>query len=352
MKIALLGDTHFGARGDSPAFHKHFKRFYDECFFPYLEKNNIEHVIQLGDVFDRRKFINFNSLKQSKEYFFDRLNRDYKSWLLIGNHDTYFKNTNDVNSPVLLLNEYDNITLVTHPYETGFDGLSICMIPWICQENGIDCFNALQVTKAQIALGHFEIEGFEMHKGAYCDDGIKPDIFSKFDQVYSGHFHTKSTRGNITYLGTPYEMTWSDWGDQKGFGVLDTSTRELEFVPNPFNMFHKIWYDDNNKNMDEILAIDLEQYKDTIVKVIITNKLNPVWFDMFIEKLEKVNPADLQIVEDHLNLNLEDDQDIVNEAEDTLTILGKYVNQLDIKADKSRLENLLRSLYNQALSME
>jgi DNA repair exonuclease SbcCD nuclease subunit len=257
-----------------------------------------------------------------------------------------------VNSPELLLSDYKNITLVTHPCDVDFDGLPISMIPWICQENSIDCFNLLHSTRTQVAVGHFEIEGFEMHKGAYCDNGINPNIFTKFDMVLSGHFHTKSTRGNITYLGTPYEMTWSDWGDQKGFGVLDTDTRELKFVINPFNMFYKIWYDDNNKSMDEILARDFNQYKDTIVKVIISNKLNPVWFDMFIEKLEKAGTADLQIVEDHLNLNLEDDKDIVNEAEDTLTILSKYVDQLDIKADKTRLDNLLRTLYNQALSME
>lgn len=352
MLIAVLGDTHFGARGDSPAFHNHFKRFYEECFFPYLEKNQILHVIQLGDVFDRRKFVNFNSLKQSKEYFFDKLNYNYNSWLLTGNHDTYFKNTNEVNSPELLLKQYHNINLVNEPLEVEFDEMSILLMPWISPENAQRCYHALKTSRSQIVMGHFEIEGFEMHKGTYCDDGINPEVFTKFDQVYSGHFHTKSTRGNITYLGTPYEMTWSDWGDQKGFGVLDTDTRELKFIPNPFNMFHKIWYDDNNKSMDEILAVDLEQYKDTIVKVIISNKMNPVWFDMFIEKLEKVNPADLQIVEDHLNLNLEDDQDIVNEAEDTLTILSKYVDQLEIKADKSKLENLLRTLYNQALSME
>jgi len=352
MKLAILGDTHFGARGDSPYFHEYFARFFTEVFFPTLRERGIEHVIQLGDVFDRRKFINFNSLKQSKKYFFEPLNKEFKSWLLIGNHDTYFKNTNDVNSPELLLSQYENINLVLRPYETGFNGTSIIMVPWICQENGIEVFNSLQMSKSQIAVGHFEIEGFEMHKGAYCDDGIKPDVFDKFDLVLSGHFHTKSTRGNITYTGTPYEMTWSDFGDVKGFHILDTDTRELEFIPNPYSMFHKIWYDDNEQTMDQILAMDMSSYKNTIVKVIIKNKLNPVWFDMFIEKLEKVGLVDLQVVEDHLNLNLEDDQDIINEAEDTLTILSKYVDQLDIKADKAKLDNLLRTLYNQALSME
>lgn len=210
----------------------------------------------------------------------------------------------------------------------------------------------MKSTKAQIVMGHFEIEGFQMYKGTYCDDGVKPDFFDKFDMVISGHFHTRSFSGNITYTGTPYEMTWSDYGDPKGFHIFNTETRELTFVQNPYCMFHKIWYDDNGKSMVDILGQDFEQYKNTMVKVIIKNKLNPVWFDMFIEKIEKAGVDDLQVVEDHLNLNLEDDSDIVNEAEDTLTILGKYVEQLEIKADKNKLDNLLRQLYHQALSME
>lgn len=352
MLVAILGDSHFGVRGDSPYFHRHFKTFYDNIFFPYLKEHNIQHVIQLGDVFDRRKFVNYQTLDHCKTYFFNTVDSNYQAWLLVGNHDTYYKNTNKVNSLNLLLNEYKNIKQVHTPTEINFDGLEVLLVPWICQDNYIEVMRAMENTKAQVLFGHFEISGFEMHRGTFCDNGIDPAIFNKFDLVISGHFHTKSTKSNIVYTGTPYEMTWSDYEDQKGFHILDTSTRELKFIPNPYRMFHKIWYDDSSATMDEILAQDFNVYKDTIVKVIIKNKVNPVWFDMFIEKIEKAGVIDLQVVEDHLNLNLEDDSDIVNEAEDTLTILNKYVSQLELKADKTRLENLLRSLYNEALSME
>jgi len=352
MKLCILGDTHFGARGDSLDFHKYFAKFYDEVFFPYLKENNIKHLIQLGDVFDRRKFVNYQTLNNCKSYFFEPLDKEFHSWLLVGNHDTYYKNTNEVNSLNLLLKQYTNINQVNSPTEVSFDGMNILMVPWICQENYNEVMHAMENSRSQILMGHFEIEGFEMHKGTYCDHGINPNVFNKFDIVLSGHFHTKSNRGNIFYTGTPYEMTWSDFEDRKGFHIFNTDTRELKFVQNPFSMFHKLWYDDSNSSMDEILAKDFNLYKDTIVKVIIKNKLNPVWFDMFIEKIEKAGTIDLQVVEDHLNLNLEDDNDIINEAEDTLTILNKYVSQLELKADKSKLENLLRSLYNEALSME
>ena len=37
MKIALLNDTHFGARNDSNIFDEYFYKFYDNIFFPYLK---------------------------------------------------------------------------------------------------------------------------------------------------------------------------------------------------------------------------------------------------------------------------------------------------------------------------
>lgn len=351
-KIAILGDVHFGARGDSPQFHKFFQKFYDNVFFPYLEKNDIDFVIQLGDVFDRRKYVNFHTLHQARSYFFDRLNKDYKTWMLVGNHDTYYKNTNEVNSPSLLLNSFKNIHCISTPYETSFNGVSILMLPWICQDNYVDVMNSINVSRSQICVGHFEINGFEMYKGSVCDDGLSRDVFSKFDLVISGHFHTKSKHDNIVYTGTPYEMTWSDFNDPKGFHILDTLTRELSFVENPYKIFNRVFYDDLNNDMNSILVDDFSKYTDAIVKVIVKNKTNPYMFDMFIEKLQRAEPFDMQVVEDHLNLSLEDDSSIVSQAEDTLSILSSYVDQLELNVDKTRLEKLLRNLYNEALSME
>ena len=353
MKFLIVTDTHYGARSDNPDFSKFFARFYNEVFFPYLDEHNITTVVHLGDVFDRRKYINFASLQASREYFFDQLaSRNIDTHIIAGNHDTFYKNTNDVNSPGLLLGEYSNIKTYSTPAEVDFDGTNILLMPWICSGNYNDAMSAMQNTKSQILFGHFEISGFEMYKGSYNDHGFNMDIFDKFDMVFSGHFHHRSSRKNIHYLGTPYEITWSDYDDLKGFHVFDTDTRQLTFVPNPITMFHKVFYDDLNKNMDEVLVDDFSVHKGCIVKVIVKNKITPLWFDMFIEKLERAGIIDMQVVEDHLNLNLEDDDDIINEAEDTVTILNKYVEQLELSVSKSKVENLLRSLYNEAISME
>ena len=93
MKIALITDTHFGARGDSIQFDEYFKKFYSEIFFPELQRRGIKTLIHLGDVFDRRKYINFNILKSCREYFFDQLAKhDIVCHMIAGNHDTYIKN--------------------------------------------------------------------------------------------------------------------------------------------------------------------------------------------------------------------------------------------------------------------
>ena len=117
-------------------------------------------------------------------------------------------------------------------------------------------------------------------------------------------------------------------------------------------MFHKVHYDDQNITMEEVLSIDFEQYKGTIVKVIVRNKNNPHWFDMYIDKLEKAGVLDMQVVEDHFHMDLEADDDIINEAEDTLTILNKYIDQMQVQGDRQRLDNLIRNLYQEALSVE
>ena len=352
MKVAVLGDTHFGARNDSVHFSVFFEKFYKEIFFPYMEQHNIKHVIQLGDVFDRRKYINFQTLNHCKDYFFKKLNNEYSSWLLVGNHDAYYKNTNDVNSLDMLLGEYSNINLITKPTEIELDRTSVVLLPWICDDNINETMQTVNSTKAQVAFGHLELTGFEMYKGQLMDHGMDPNLFSKFDMVVSGHYHHKSHAKNITYTGTPYEMTWSDYGDLKGFHIFDTETRELEFISNPFKMFHKLHYDDLNQPVGYINAWDLTDMAGAYVKVIVRNKTNTLWFDSLIDRLEKSGVSDVQVVEDHFHLDLESDDDIVSQAEDTLTILRKYVDQIDSTVNKPRLESLLRTLYSEALSIE
>ena len=354
MKIALITDTHWGVRNDHVAFMDNSKKFLDEIFFPYIKENSIGTVVHLGDLVDRRKYINIHTARRLREDFLDKLAKlELDVHLIAGNHDTYFKNTNTVNAlRELVVGKYNFKVHDQLPFEWDFDVTFVLMLPWICDENREASLYAIRTTSAQIVMGHLELQGFEMFRGSIVSHGDDPSIFNRFDIVMSGHYHHRSSSGNIHYLGSHAEFTWSDYSDPRGFHIFDTETRKLTFIENPYRMFRKVWYNDTDAaflNMD----VDYSQYKNSMLKVIVTNKTNPAWFDKFIENLESETPLDIQIVEDHLNLALENDSDIVNEAESTLDIFKKYIENVDHKnISKEKLENKIVELYNEALTIE
>jgi len=351
MKIALITDTHWGVRNDQLAFLDNNKRFIDEVFLPYLDANSIRTVIHLGDLVDRRKFLNINTAKRLRSDFIQPLHaRGIRAHLIIGNHDTYYKNTNSVNS-IREFYEHD-FTIYESAAEVEFDGVPILFIPWICDDNREETLKLIGTTNAQIALGHLELAGFEMYRGSPLSHGDDPSLFGRFDLVCSGHYHRRSTSGNIHYLGSHAEFTWSDYDDPKGFHILDTETRELAFVENPFKMFRKLWYNDKDKTSEEVMDRDFSKYAGAYVKLIVSNKENPFVFDLFTTKLYEAQPLEVTIVEDHRNMDSIDEKDLLNEAEDTLTILSKYIGTIESNVDNKELDKLMRSLYNEALQME
>jgi DNA repair exonuclease SbcCD nuclease subunit len=358
MKIAIITDQHFGARNDSQHFLDFYEKFYRDTFLPTLKENNITNLLILGDTFDRRKYVNFYSLKRTKDMFFDPLQEmGVKIHMLAGNHDTYFKNTNDVNSVDLLLREYENINVIASPQTIhlnyGDASTDICMIPWICPENYNNCMEEIKNTSATLCMGHFEIAGFAMYRGMPSEEGLSRELFRKFDMTFSGHYHHKSNADDIYYLGNPYELTWQDYNDPRGFHLFDLNVRELQFVQNPNKMFHRIIYDDKQETITEITNKNLTEYTNTYVKVVVINKTNPYLFDKFMNNLYNVNPVDITIAEDFTDLSEGIDDDIVDQAEDTLTILNKYIDNIkEDSINNDKLKTLMKELYVEALNTE
>ena len=348
MKIAILGDTHFGMRGDSIAFHNHYRKFYKEVFFPYLVQHGITTVFQLGDLFDRRKYISFQSLALCRKYFFDELVRNnLELHTLLGNHDITFKNTLEINSPELLLQDYTNVSIYNEP--TSWKGIDI--IPWICKDNEQDISEFIQESKNQVCFGHFELIGYEMDRGNICHEGMDPKVLSKYDLVLSGHFHHKSNNGSIVYVGTPGEMTWADYNDDRGFHIFDTETRQLEFIKNPYNMFYKIEYNDDKMFYNDIIEADYSHLAGKYVKLVIEKRNNTFLFDTLIDALTKVAPLEVSVVEDFSEITENVDVDL-DQAEDTITILDKYVDGLTLPVEPGKIKNVLRDVYFEAMSVE
>ena len=353
MKIAIITDTHFGARNDSVQFDEYFYQFYEGQFFPYLQKHNIKTVIHLGDVLDRRKFVSYRIAKNFRERFilpFQAL--DIELHALVGNHDIFYKNTNDVNSlQELLGNRFNNIHLYAEAQEVTFDGLPILFMPWINNQNYIYSMGMIDETKADICMGHLDINGFAMNKGQIlAENGYDKSTFRRFDTVMSGHFHHKSDDGQIFYLGTPYEIYWNDYNDPKGFHVFDTETRELTRIENKLTIFDKIWYDDTENNYENV---DVRKYNKKYVKLIVVNKKDLYQFDRFVDNLLRADTHEVKIIEDFSDLDASTvSDDIVENSEDTMTLLNKYVDELQVNLNKPRLKNTMKSLYTEAQDLE
>jgi len=336
-------------------FLDYYEKFYTETFFPKIVEENIKTLLILGDTFDRRKYINFNTLQRAKKMFFDKLcELEITAYMLAGNHDTYYKNTNEVNSVDLLLREYNNITVIDEPmtihlnYENDVD--DILMIPWICADNYNKCLEEINNSKASLCAGHFEIAGFAMYRGHPNEEGLDRGNFRKFDWTFSGHYHHKSSHDDIHYLGNPMELTWQDFNDPRGFHLFDLDSRTLEFIRNPNVMFHRLVYDDST---DETVTVIVDQLKDRYVKVVVVNKTNPYVFDRFMDSIYACEPADVSIVEDFTDLMEGVDDDMVDQAEDTITILNKYVDGIgETNIDNNRLKNILRELYIEAVNSD
>tara|TARA_Y100000310_G_scaffold180311_1_gene180199 strand:+ start:169 stop:1209 length:1041 start_codon:yes stop_codon:yes gene_type:complete len=345
MKVAIITDQHFGCRKNSKLFHDYFLKFYNDIFFPYLEENGITEVIDMGDTFDSRKGIDFSALAWAKDNYYDRLKKlGIKVHTIVGNHTAYYKNTNDVNAVDLLLREYNNVDIYSRATEVNIGGLDALFIPWITTDNEKETFKLIKKTNCKVAMGHLELQGFRVNKQIVMEHGHDGKLFEKFSHVFSGHYHTRSDDGRVFYLGNPYEMFWSDVGDRRGFTIFDTETLEHFPVNNPYRLFYNIYYEDTNYQ-----TFDTREYENKIVKVIVRKKSDSKKFEKFIDKLYSANIADLKIVE---NFVLEESEDFeAFESEDTLSILNRYIQEAEISLDKSKIQNIMRSTYQEACEL-
>ena len=344
MKVAIITDTHFGARKGSDHLHNYFEMFYRDVFFPSLEKHQIDTVLHMGDIFDSRKAIDLKSLEWSKRVVFEPLKK-YKVISIIGNHDCYYKDTNYVNSPELLLKAYSNITLYSKATEITVGGLDILMLPWINSENFEESKKMIDDSKCKVAMGHLEINGFRATRGHMMETGMDTSVFDKFEKVYSGHFHTRSNDGKIFYLGNPYEMFWNDVNDTRGFHLFDTDTLEHTPINNPYKLHYNVYYDDTNYKL-----FNTSPYKNKIVKVIVRKKSKIKEFEKFIDKLYASGVQDLKIIE---NFEVQESEEFdINEDENTLSILNRYIEESEFDLDKNIIKNIFQDLYREACEVE
>lgn len=351
MKVAILNDTHCGIRNSSDIFLDNAEKFYSDVFFPYLLEHNISHIVHLGDYYDNRKFVNFRALNRNRNHFLKPLREHGITMDIIrGNHDTYYKNTGELNALKELLGHYMNeVTIIHEPTVMDYDGFKMGLVPWIDDANEKQSMDFIANAKCDWIGCHADIIGYEMFRGTIAPHGLDRSIFKRFEHVISGHFHVKSTQDNITYLGSQMEFFWNDAHDKKYFHILDTETRELTAIHNPHTLFHRITYNDVET---DYLHYDLDGVDGKFVKLVVVNKSDSFTFDRFVERLNNRNLLELKIAENFNEFlgNSVDDHEV--SVDDTSTLLNSYIDGVDTDLDKDRIKTEMNTLMVEAQTLE
>ena len=345
-RVVIISDSHFGFKRQSTVFHDYFLKFYNDVFFPFIEEHNITTIVDMGDTFDNRKTLDLTTVEWAKTNFYDRLEAlNCQVHTIVGNHTSYYRNTNRINTPELLLNQYPNIQTYSSPTIVNLDNLPVLFVPWINQENEAETLKLIETTKAKVVMGHLELNGFYVNRGTAMEDGRDPDIFSRFKKVFTGHYHTRSDNGTVYYIGNPYEMFFNDAGDQRGFVVFDTETLKHAYVNNPYSMFDYVYYEDTDAE-----DFDFDSYAGKIIKVIVRKKSDNVLFDQFINGFYSVGVADLKIIENY-SQEVEQEFDVSLENEDTFTLIQRFVEESEIDLNKEKLKLILSEIHKEACEL-
>lgn len=354
--VAIICDVHNGAKNDAPNLRDMMRDFYQHIFFPTLDKHHITEVFNLGDVFERRRYCNAATLEfYRREYRKEMASREIFEHILLGNHDIYYNDSSDVsivaeicdNAPFTRV--YRDITDVI-----AVGGRRILLVPWLPQGYTPEVKNRIQRASASVVLGHLELAGFPMYRGMEpCEQGESVETFEKFELVLSGHYHHASTYGAIHYIGSPFHLTWNDYGDDRGFYLLDTDTLEMTFIKNTYSRFKKVVYNDVTNTVDDIKALcaaileDGSSYHDAYVKVVVEQRTRGYWFEMVMDALNRVGAQDIIVVDDILvgNDPTADSQQPLK----TLDVIQNYIDQLEINCDKTALQQYATEIYRAAI---
>lgn len=344
MKVALISDTHFGMKRNNETFLQSQLKFFRNQFIPYLKQNNITTIFHLGDCFDTRVSIDSKIMNIVIDLFKYDL-KDFTIYLMIGNHDTYFDTTIDVNSlrPLTFLN---NVHVITKVDQISIENTSITMCPWIVDSEAF--YEEIKDIESDICMGHFSIAKCKMFRDQDAESGLDKDVFlNKFKLTLSGHFHTRSeevkNNNKIIYFGNPYHMTRSDINDKRGFAILDTKSLELEYIDNTesikfvsYNYPKKLVKSDiYNNHVDINVGYD--------------DSYNEIEVQEYIERIEKYEPAFPINLKTINKLEVNADEDIKIDSINNL--INEYLNTADINVTyKPQIQSLIINLHNECIN--
>lgn len=346
MKVLLVGDLHIGIRGDSSVYHNIFGTWLDKELIPTISTEDPTHIFFFGDIFDNRNSINSNTMDIAIKKFDELVKKfsDKQFIIIVGNHDIYYKSSRKVTSLKTFINRHPNLTVINKITKMVIDSKEFIIAPWLISDEEVkEVFSK----KADICLGHFEINGFQLVKGVVENRGLSAKKFrDTFSKTFSGHFHIRDEQDGISYIGTPYQMNWNDWGNEKGLTLLDLRTMQSKLIINKESPLYEKVFFSKLKNK----TANLSNVAGNFVQLIIDDECN----DKTLKKIQELINAKKPMTFTVDDLNAGDELSIENMDENLSSpfeYLTDYIGKVDLpkEYDRNKITKMVNEIYGSVI---
>jgi DNA repair exonuclease SbcCD nuclease subunit len=213
-KAAIFTDIHFGLKSNSTLHN-------DDClnFVKWAtakaKSEGCETALFLGDWHNNRASINILTLGYSLQAL-EHLNANFERvYFIPGNHDLYYRDKRDVQS-VEWAKHLPNVQICNDWFSNG----DVTIAPWLVGDD----HKKLTKLKGKYLFGHFELPGYLMNAMVAMPEhgDMSVDALQGFQEVYTGHFHKRQTKRNVTYIGNCFPHNYADAGDDdRGLTILE-----------------------------------------------------------------------------------------------------------------------------------
>lgn len=385
----VFTDQHFGVKGNSQ-LRQRIGALVIKNILDVIENHDIQNIIFCGDYFHQRNALTVDTLNIAYRCL-QKLSEKCKTYMILGNHDLFNKNSTDINSINIFRNN-PKIIVVDKPIDLQINHQKALLVPWLGDVSNY------KKSQYDFMFGHFEISSkflianyAQEHSRslhASNDDSImindddilndSSDSTSSPEQflgnfielvkengtIFAGHIHqhkemtTKNRK--FIFIGSPYQQTLGDIGCKCGFYIIDTqgnySFHEMNNIPIHVQL-----------KCSKILKTGIDNFDFNIVKNNIIQKVYDVDVsledDMAISKkialagpYEELLP-DYQVALDLSNTSTTEQQDNLIYAlkKSKLEYVKNYIDQLDDESmkneeiDKGKLFTIMTKYYNSAI---
>ena len=232
-KAIVFTDIHFGLKSNSLVHNQDCERFVD-WFIATAQENGCETGFFLGDWSHHRASINMMTLQYSLRAL-EKLSAAFERFYFIpGNHDLYYRDRRDIYSTEWA-RHIPNIVIVNDWFQEG----DVVIAPWLVGDD----HRRIQKMSAQYMFGHFELPHFKMNAMVEMPDHgeLSAEQFGGFDRVFSGHFHLRQHKKNITYIGNAFPHNFADAGDDARGAMILEWGQEPKYLAWPNQPLYNVW---------------------------------------------------------------------------------------------------------------